>query len=101
MKHPVAVLRGLSLAEGISFLLLLGIAMPLKYWAGLPLAVSIVGALHGALFVALCGGLLWTTLAARWPWSRAALVFVAALVPAAPFWLDRHLRQWQADAPRS
>jgi hypothetical protein len=45
------MLRKISLAEGISYLLLLGIAMPLKYWAGLPLAVKIVGSIHGALFV--------------------------------------------------
>lgn len=94
MKNPVALLRTLSLVEGISFLVLVGIAMPLKYWAGLPLAVRIAGSLHGALFVLFCIALLWASLAARWPMSRAALVFAAALVPFAPLWLDRHLRRW-------
>jgi integral membrane protein len=41
-----------ALAEGISFLVLLGIAMPLKYFANMPMAVTIVGGLHGVLFVA-------------------------------------------------
>jgi len=97
MKNPVAVLRALSLIEGVSFLVLVGIAMPLKYWAGLPLAVRVAGTLHGALFVGFCGALLWATLAARWPLARAALVFVVALVPGAPFWLDPRLRAWAAD----
>lgn len=101
MKNPVAVLRGLSLAEGVSFLVLLGIAMPLKYWAGLPLAVRIAGSVHGALFLVFCWALVRATLGARWPWTRAGLVFVAALVPFAPLWLDRHLRAWQADYARS
>lgn len=37
--------------EGVSYLLLLGIAMPLKHWAGMPLAVTIAGSAHGALFI--------------------------------------------------
>lgn len=40
------------MAEGVSFLVLLLVAMPLKYLADLPMAVTIVGGLHGVLFVA-------------------------------------------------
>ncbi len=43
--------RLVSLAEGLSYILLLGVAMPLKYLAGLPQAVRVLGSLHGALFV--------------------------------------------------
>ncbi len=43
--------RRIAIAEGISFLVLLLIAMPLKYFAGFPLAVTIAGSLHGILFV--------------------------------------------------
>lgn len=43
--------RLVSLAEGLSYILLLGVAMPLKYIAGLPQAVRVLGSLHGALFV--------------------------------------------------
>lgn len=54
MKSPkrFSWFRKIAFAEGISFLVLLVIAMPLKYLADLPKAVTIVGALHGALFVA-------------------------------------------------
>lgn len=96
-SNPVSLLRKVSIAEGISYLVLLGIAMPLKYWAGMPLAVKMVGSLHGALFVALCAALLRTLLVARWPFTRALLVFLASLVPFVPFWLDRKMREWESD----
>ena len=44
-------LRIIGLIEGVSFLVLLGIAMPLKYLAGMPRAVSAVGMAHGVLFI--------------------------------------------------
>lgn len=52
MKKTFSWFRKVAFAEGISFLVLLFVAMPLKYFAGLPLAVTIVGGLHGVLFVA-------------------------------------------------
>lgn len=52
MKKTFSWFRKVALAEGISFLILLGIAMPLKYFADMPLAVTVVGGLHGVLFVA-------------------------------------------------
>ncbi|KKJ79704.1 putative membrane protein YdzA, partial [Bacillus subtilis] len=48
MLHtPIGRLRTMGFIEGMSLLILLFIAMPLKYWAGLPLAVTIVGSVHG------------------------------------------------------
>lgn len=44
--------RFTALAEGISFLLLLFVAMPLKYFADMPMAVTIVGSAHGVLIIA-------------------------------------------------
>ena len=101
MKNPVSLLRLVSLAEGVSYVVLLGIAMPLKYGANMPGAVKIVGSIHGALCVVFCVALLRAMLGARWPISRAALVFVASLVPLAAFWMDRRIREWQSDYERS
>ena len=50
-KKTFTWFRKVGLAEGISFLILLFVAMPLKYFAGMPMAVTIVGGLHGLLFV--------------------------------------------------
>ncbi|GIT29896.1 MAG: hypothetical protein Ct9H300mP1_19420 [Planctomycetaceae bacterium] len=46
-------LRQVSRIEGVSTLVLFGIAMPLKYFAGMPRGVTVVGSIHGALFVGL------------------------------------------------
>jgi integral membrane protein len=48
---PTTQLRIASLLEGSSFLMLLFLAMPLKYAFGMPMAVRIAGGLHGLLFV--------------------------------------------------
>jgi len=94
-KSPVHLLRLLALTEGVSFLVLLGVAMPLKYFAGLPQAVKLFGWAHGVLFVALCLVLLKITLEERWPLTRSALVFIAALLPFGPFLIDHRLKNYE------
>jgi integral membrane protein len=78
--------------EGGSFLVLLFIAMPLKYWAGEPLAVRIVGMAHGVLFLAYLALLAQVAIEHSWTKARVALAFVASLVPFGPFWFDSRLR---------
>jgi len=93
IRSQTHLLRILALTEGVSFLLLLGIAMPLKYLAGLPMLVKVFGWGHGALFVALCLLLLKVTLEERWPLTRSGMVFVAALLPFGPFLIDHRLKK--------
>lgn len=95
MKNPVPFLRRIALIEGWSFLILLGIAMPLKYFADMPMAVKIVGWAHGVLFVLLCWALLQTLLFTRWSIFRCAAVFIASLLPFGPFLLDGRMVRWQ------
>lgn len=97
MKNPIPLLRQIALIEGISFLVLMGIAMPLKYLMDMPMAVKVVGWIHGVLFIALCVVLLRTMLIAKWPLSRGALVFVAALLPFGPFVVDRRMVGYERD----
>jgi integral membrane protein len=92
LKTPVGRLRAVGMVEAVSFLLLLSVAMPLKYLAGLPLAVKIAGWLHGLLFLAFCMVLLETQQAQRWPMRWTAVVLVAALLPFGPFIIDRRLK---------
>ena len=92
----VRALRQLALIEGISTLVLFGIAMPLKYFAGMPLAVRIVGSLHGALFVALVLMLLLAIRKVPISPALAAAGIAAAVVPGGPFLLDRHLARLDA-----
>lgn len=91
-KHSLlSRLRVFSLLDGLSYVALLGIAMPLKYFADKPMAVTIVGSLHGFFFLALCWYLLRSLLAKKLSFAWSVLVFVCALVPLAPFFLDRKL----------
>lgn len=86
-------LRVVAFLEGVSFVLLLFVAMPLKYYAGLPLAVRIVGSLHGLLFVVFCWALLRAAVACEWPLRRSLLAFVASLLPFGTFVFDRSLKR--------
>jgi integral membrane protein len=80
-------------AEGISYLLLLGIAVPLKYLAGYPQPVRIIGMAHGVLFV------LYILLAfavmekyqksIRW----FMLAFILSLIPFGTFYLERTMKK--------
>jgi len=85
--------RWVAFLEGLSFVLLLFIAMPLKYWAGLPIAVRIVGLIHGLLFVAFCGALFRVALERSWPMRRWGLAFVSSLLPFGTFVFDRSLKR--------
>ncbi|MET0410917.1 MAG: DUF3817 domain-containing protein [Polyangiaceae bacterium] len=86
-------LRRIGIIEGVSFLVLLGVAMPLKYLAGMPMAVKVVGWAHGLLFMVFLLALWRARQSARWPLSSVAIVFLAALLPFGPFLIDRRLRR--------
>ena len=90
---PLRQLRLVALLEGTSFLILLFIAMPLKYLAGLPLAVRIVGSLHGVLFLVFLGALYRAGRERRWPYRRWLVAFVSSVVPFGTFIFDRSLRR--------
>ncbi len=95
--NPIPFLRRIGQIEAVSFLLLVGVAMPLKYLAGQPLAVKIVGWAHGVLFVIFGFALLRVWITARWPFLRVVLIFIAALLPFGPFVVDRRMREWEGE----
>jgi integral membrane protein len=93
MKTPKSLysLSLLALVEGASLVALVGIAMPLKYFADVPEAVRVVGLAHGLLF-------LWASATLAVVLSRGHLsplkgagVFAASLVPFAGLWSHRML----------
>jgi integral membrane protein len=96
MRNSLARLRIIGDLEGISYLLLLGVAMPLKYKADMPQAVTWVGSLHGALFVAFCAALLQVHIARKWLLTRTLLAFLSSLIPFGTFLLSRELRREEA-----
>lgn len=74
--------------EAASFLVLLGIAMPLKYLAHDPRAVRVCGMLHGILFVLYVLALLRAVLDGRLSLRLAFYAFIASFLPAGPFWVE-------------
>ena len=86
-----------GMLEGISFLLLMGIAMPLKYMAGMPEAVRYTGWAHGVLFIAYCGVIFLAWTEGSLSFRKALLAFVASLLPFGPFIIDKRL---EADEER-
>ena len=96
-KTSLGRLRVIGWWEGVSFLLLLGIAMPLKYLADWPQAVRVVGMAHGILFILYIWAAIQAALDRNWTWKRTALVLVACLLPAGPFVVDaKILREEEA-----
>tara|TARA_Y100000589_G_scaffold175681_1_gene166741 strand:+ start:3821 stop:4105 length:285 start_codon:yes stop_codon:yes gene_type:complete len=85
-------LRILGNVEGVSYLLLLGVAMPLKYLADMPLAVRIVGMGHGLLFIAYCILLALCMRKFKWSIGFGIYLFVATLIPFGTFVTDRKLK---------
>lgn len=85
-------LRLLGFVEGLSTLVLFGVAMPLKYVWDRPEAVRVCGAIHGALFVALVVALGVGVRRVPLPPGEAVVGAVAAILPGGPFWFDRRLK---------
>lgn len=84
-------LRTLGLIEGASALLLFFVAMPLKYAAGLPIFVRVIGSAHGFLFIAYVGLAVAAAGEHRWPMKKLALALFASVLPFGPFLFDRKL----------
>ena len=99
-KSPLNRLRVIAFWEGVSFLVLLGVAMPLKYLAGWPLAVRVVGMAHGILFILYVAAVFRVVRHHAWPWRRTALVLVASLLPAGPFVVEARILGPEAKSAR-
>lgn len=79
-------------AEGVSFLVLLLIAMPMKYLAGMPMAVKVVGWAHGLLFMVYIFQLVRVAYLFKWDVLKVIYGFIASLLPFGPFVFERTLR---------
>lgn len=96
LATPLGRLRLVGLLEGSSFLLLLLVAMPLKYLAGRPEMVQVVGMAHGVLWVLYLLAAGHAAVRYRWGAGRVLAAFVASVLPAGPFVFDRGLKREEA-----
>ena len=93
LKGPINRLRFIGNIEGVSYLVLLFLAMPLKYFANMPMMVTWVGWIHGFLFVLYCFSILEVKLSMSWNMGTSLIPFIAALVPFGPFLIDNWLKK--------
>ncbi len=95
-KNQLTALKSLTITgylEGTSFLLLLGVAMPLKYMMDMPEAVRYVGMAHGVLFIAYIAMLMMVVNKIKTPvWTMPAGV-IGSFLPFGPFIFDHFLKK--------
>ncbi len=91
-KSVINRFRLVGLVEGSSLLILLFIAMPLKYWAGLPEVVTVVGSIHGAFFIGYILFTLYTTFKVRWSLLWLISAVAVAFIPFGNMVLDKRLQ---------
>ena len=94
-------LRIIGLLEGTSFLILLGVAMPLKYMAGMPQAVRVAGSAHGLLFLLYAGAAVAVSSEYNWPFKRLATALIAAVLPLGTFVFDKSLAREQSSLSKA
>lgn len=82
--------RAFAILEGISYLLLFAIGMPLKYWGGIPQPNIYIGYAHGFLFLAYIIIAIVLGMERSWRPKNYFLVFAASLLPFGTFYLDTH-----------
>ncbi len=87
-KSPIGRLRILAFAEGVSFLLILFVSMPLKYIYGMKEPNKIIGMIHGVLFIAYVVMVLFIRLEENWNNKKTFLALLASVLPFGTFWAD-------------
>jgi integral membrane protein len=85
--------RFIALVEGVSLLLLLFIAMPLKYFADESRPVTYVGWAHGILFLLYLIFLLDVWIKLRWNFGKVLVAFIASLIPFGTFLFEGRLKK--------
>ena len=98
LSNTLGRLRLTGLVEGLSFIILLVIAMPLKYLAGQPQMVSIVGMAHGVLFVLYIGLTVLAKFKYSWSWKKMLLLWLASIVPLGTFYADYKMLRYDQES---
>ncbi|MDC8004363.1 DUF3817 domain-containing protein [Aureisphaera galaxeae] len=89
MDISIKTFKIISVLEAISFLVLLGIAMPLKHIWGQPEMVQVVGMAHGILFMLYVIGAYFIKEKLNWSWSVFSVVLLCSILPFGPFYAER------------
>lgn len=92
-KKQAKLFSKISFWEGISFVVLVFLAMPLKYLFDMPLMVRVVGMLHGILFVGYLFQLLYVASFKVWSFKTIFIYGLGSFVPFMPFWVEKQVKK--------
>jgi len=85
----VKLFKYIALLEGISLLLLLFFAMPMKYIYELPIYVKVIGMAHGLLFIAYIALAVMLKIEEKWPIKKFVIVCIASIIPFGTFYVEK------------
>ena len=94
MEAALTRFRVMAYIVGVLLLILVFVAVPLRYLADQPFLVSIVGPIHGFLYMVYLVTAFDLAVRARWPFVRTVLVLLAGTVPVMSFVAERKATQW-------
>ena len=89
MNLQIKLFKIISFLEAVSFLVLLLVAMPLKYFYDQPEMVRIVGMAHGILFVLYVIGAYWMYEKLNWSLKTLGITIFCSILPFGPFYVER------------
>lgn len=85
----VKLFKYIALLEGISLLLLLFFAMPMKYIYELPIYVKVIGMAHGLLFIAYIALAVMIKIEDKWTIKKFMIVCIASIIPFGTFYVEK------------
>ena len=89
LNQQIKLFKWVSILEGVSFLLLLFIAMPLKYIWDMPQMVQITGMFHGILFLTYILGAFYMFEPLQWNLRTLLIVCLSSVLPFGPFYVEK------------
>jgi len=93
LKSQLGRLRILAFIEGVSFLVILFITMPLKYAFSNPQPNKVFGMVHGVLFILYVLAVIQVKIERDWSFKKTFLALLASVIPFGTFWADKKLFQ--------
>lgn len=91
LKSNVGRLRIIAFLEGCSLLLLVFIAMPIKYMFNIPEATQAIGMIHGVLFVLFIFATVTISILQKWTFGRVLAVMASSVFPFGTFYIDKKI----------
>jgi integral membrane protein len=91
LKTQIGRLRILAHLEGISFLVILFITMPLKYFMEMGQPNKVVGMIHGMLFILYILAVIMVKIEKSWKFKKTFIALIVSVIPFGTFWADKRI----------